>query len=268
MAGARSPTVSTTYPSVAARLYAGAVEPNPMVTLPHRPRAPVCRPLPACCSSWRPPQTLPTPPSPPAGRGERFHLTPQSCTNRLTERPNLPQIVVRKERMLLHAHILVGSGGVGDAFARIAARRPFFEAAGGRRLRPGAGGAYGRRGRATTRFVAAQVDASDADSVAALVRAHRGTHVMNAVDPRFVMPIFDGAYAAGADYLDMAMSLSQPDVEQPYDQGRGQARRRAVRQGGAVGAGGPAGAGRDGRGAGAVRRVRPLRRRRAVLRDR
>ena len=66
------------------------------------------------------------------------------------------------------------------------------------------------------RFVAAQVDASDADSVAALVREHGGTHVMNAVDPRFVMPIFDGAYGAGADYLDMAMSLSQPDVEQPY----------------------------------------------------
>ena len=70
--------------------------------------------------------------------------------------------------------------------------------------------------RSDPRFVAAQVDASDADSVAALVREHDGTHVMNAVDPRFVMPIFDGAYAAGADYLDMAMSLSQPDVEQPY----------------------------------------------------
>ena len=34
------------------------------------------------------------------------------------------------------------------------------------------------------------------------------THVLNAVDPRFVMPVFDGAFAAGADYLDMAMSLS------------------------------------------------------------
>ena len=31
------------------------------------------------------------------------------------------------------------------------------------------------------------------------------------------MPIFDGAFAAGADYLDMAMSLSQPHPEQPYD---------------------------------------------------
>ena len=67
------------------------------------------------------------------------------------------------------------------------------------------------------RFVAAQVDASDADSVAKLVREHRGTHVMNAVDPRFVMPIFNGAYAAGADYLDMAMSLSRRHPEAPYE---------------------------------------------------
>jgi saccharopine dehydrogenase (NAD+, L-lysine-forming) len=42
--------------------------------------------------------------------------------------------------------------------------------------------------------------------------------VMNAVDPRFVMSIFDGAYAAGADYLDMAMSLSRPHPEAPYAQ--------------------------------------------------
>jgi saccharopine dehydrogenase (NAD+, L-lysine forming) len=39
---------------------------------------------------------------------------------------------------------------------------------------------------------------------------------MNAVDPRFVMPIFNGALAGGADYLDMAMSLSQRHSEQPY----------------------------------------------------
>jgi saccharopine dehydrogenase (NAD+, L-lysine-forming) len=30
------------------------------------------------------------------------------------------------------------------------------------------------------------------------------------------MPIFDGALAAGADYLDMAMSLSRPHPEEPY----------------------------------------------------
>ena len=40
---------------------------------------------------------------------------------------------------------------------------------------------------------------------------------MNAVDPRFVMPIFNGAFAGGADYLDMAMSLSHRHSEQPYE---------------------------------------------------
>jgi len=68
------------------------------------------------------------------------------------------------------------------------------------------------------RFVAARVDASDADSVSALVREHGITHVLNAVDPRFVMSVFTGAFAAGADYLDMAMSLSHPHPDQPYSE--------------------------------------------------
>jgi saccharopine dehydrogenase-like NADP-dependent oxidoreductase len=67
-----------------------------------------------------------------------------------------------------------------------------------------------------TRFVAAQVDASDEAAVTALARDHGATHVFNAVDPRFVMPIFRGALAAGAGYLDMAMSLSQRHPEEPY----------------------------------------------------
>ncbi|MFL6100717.1 MAG: saccharopine dehydrogenase family protein [Actinomycetales bacterium] len=116
--------------------------------------------------------------------------------------------------------LLVGSGGVGDAFARIAARRTFFELLvvadydRSRAERTVAAVAGAHPGEA--RFVADQVDASSADSVAALAREHGVTHVMNAVDPRFVMPIFDGAFAAGADYLDMAMSLSRPHPETPY----------------------------------------------------
>jgi saccharopine dehydrogenase (NAD+, L-lysine-forming) len=114
--------------------------------------------------------------------------------------------------------LLVGAGGVGAAFAAIAARRDFFEQvvvtdydlARAEKARDGQGD--------DKRFVAAQVDASSAESVAALAREHAVTHVMNAVDPRFVMSIFDGAYAAGADYLDMAMSLSRPHPEAPYAQ--------------------------------------------------
>ncbi|MDG4793199.1 saccharopine dehydrogenase C-terminal domain-containing protein [Micromonospora sp. WMMD1082] len=110
--------------------------------------------------------------------------------------------------------LLVGAGGVGSAVVAIAARRAFFETMvvadhdGARATRAVAG-----RG---PRFVAASVDAASAEAVAALCREHRITHVLNAVDPRFVMPIFDGAYAAGADYLDMAMSLSRPHPDRPY----------------------------------------------------
>ncbi|MET8308322.1 MULTISPECIES: saccharopine dehydrogenase C-terminal domain-containing protein [unclassified Micromonospora] len=110
--------------------------------------------------------------------------------------------------------LLVGAGGVGSAAVAIAARRSYFETMVVADHDPG------RAERAIAghgdRFVAAQVDASSADAVAALCREHRITHVLNAVDPRFVMPIFDGAFAAGADYLDMAMSLSHPHPSRPY----------------------------------------------------
>lgn len=113
--------------------------------------------------------------------------------------------------------LIVGAGGVGSAAVRIAVRRSFFEAlvvADYDPARPEAlVAALGDE-----RLAAAQVDASSAESVADLIRAHRITHVLNAVDPRFVMPIFDGCFAAGATYLDMAMSLSHPHPEQPYSQ--------------------------------------------------
>ncbi|GEP36973.1 ATP-binding protein [Nocardioides psychrotolerans] len=111
--------------------------------------------------------------------------------------------------------LLVGAGGVGSAFAAIAARRDFFEAivvADYDEAKAAAAAAIDER------YVEARVDASDAASVTALCREHRITHVMNAVDPVFDMSIFEGAFAAGADYLDMAMSLSRPHPESPYEQ--------------------------------------------------
>ena len=112
--------------------------------------------------------------------------------------------------------LVVGAGGVGSAVVGIAARRDFFDAMvvadyDVRRAEQ-AVSAYA----SDPRFSAAQVDASSADAVAQLCRANAVTHVLNAVDPRFVMPIFDGAFAAGADYLDMAMSLSRPHPDDPH----------------------------------------------------
>ncbi|MEH3088201.1 MAG: saccharopine dehydrogenase NADP-binding domain-containing protein [Microbacterium arborescens] len=112
--------------------------------------------------------------------------------------------------------LIIGAGGVGSAAVRLAVRRSFFDAlvvADYDPERP-------RRLVAALdddRLGAAQVDASSSDSVAALIAEHDVTHVLNAVDPRFVMPIFEGCFQAGATYLDMAMSLSRPHPEQPHE---------------------------------------------------
>jgi saccharopine dehydrogenase (NAD+, L-lysine forming) len=111
--------------------------------------------------------------------------------------------------------LLVGAGGVGGAFAAIAARRDFFETI---VIADYDEGRAEKAAAVDARFTGARVDASDAASVQALVEEHRITHVMNAVDPRFVMPVFDGAAAGGAHYLDMAMSLSRPHPSAPYSE--------------------------------------------------
>ncbi len=116
--------------------------------------------------------------------------------------------------------LMIGAGGVGDAAAKIAAERDFFDAwvvadYDLARAERTVAAVHERRGD-DGRFTAARVDAGSAQEVTALAREVGATHVFNAVDPRFVMSIFDGALAAGADYLDMAMSLSVRHPSEPY----------------------------------------------------
>ncbi len=111
--------------------------------------------------------------------------------------------------------LVIGAGGVGSSVVPIAARRSFFE----HMVVADHDEVRARRvveKVADPRFSSARVDASTAAAVEALIREHGITHVLNAVDPRFVMPIFDGAFAGGADYMDMAMSLSHRHPERPY----------------------------------------------------
>jgi saccharopine dehydrogenase-like NADP-dependent oxidoreductase len=119
--------------------------------------------------------------------------------------------------------LLVGAGGVGDAIAKIAARRGFFETIvvsdyDLTRAERTIAWIETKHGAQNGRFVAAQIDASDPDSVTAVALQHAVTHVMNAVEPRFVPTIFAGALAADADYLDMAMSLSEPHPTNPHEE--------------------------------------------------
>jgi len=113
--------------------------------------------------------------------------------------------------------LVVGAGGVGEAVAAIARRRDFFEhmvladidearaAAVADRMNDG-------------RIKGASVDASDANSIAALAATERCDTILNACDPRFNPPIFEAAFAAGATYLDMAMTLSERHADRPFEE--------------------------------------------------
>jgi len=110
--------------------------------------------------------------------------------------------------------LLVGAGGVGSAFAKIAARRSFVSGLVVGDIDAGraatAAASFGDRGTGVA------LDASDAGAVEVLLRAEGCDVLMNAADPRFVMPLFDAALGAGCHYVDMAMSLSKPHPERPY----------------------------------------------------
>jgi saccharopine dehydrogenase-like NADP-dependent oxidoreductase len=115
-------------------------------------------------------------------------------------------------------HILVvGTGGVGSAFAAIAKRRGFFERCALADYDP-------TRPEALVgslddeRFSAHRVDASSRESIVGLIRETGADAVLNSVDPQFNVQIFDACFEVGATYLDMAMTLSEPHPERPYEQ--------------------------------------------------
>jgi saccharopine dehydrogenase (NAD+, L-lysine-forming) len=108
--------------------------------------------------------------------------------------------------------LLVGAGGVGTAFARIAARRPFAELV----IADYDLGRAQRAAAAADGYRAVRLDARDEAAAAALLAEHSCDVLMNATDPRFVMPLFRAALQAGTHYLDMAMSLSRPHRDAPY----------------------------------------------------
>ncbi|MGW4171103.1 saccharopine dehydrogenase family protein [Streptomyces chartreusis] len=114
--------------------------------------------------------------------------------------------------------LLVGAGGVGTAITRIAARRPFFEAMVVADYDLGRAEAAVAALGGDARFLAERVDASDEAAVTALLERHACDVLLNATDPRFVMPLFQAARTAGATYVDMAMSLSHPHPERPYEE--------------------------------------------------
>lgn len=117
--------------------------------------------------------------------------------------------------------LIVGAGGVGNALARILARRSFitnvtisdYDAS---RASAAVEWISARHPEMASRFHSSTIDASSAESVAEVAQAAGAEIVVNAVEPSFVKTVFQGAFDAGANYMDMAMSLSHPHADEPY----------------------------------------------------
>ena len=108
--------------------------------------------------------------------------------------------------------LLAGAGGVGTALAGIAARRRFAELI----IADYSLARAQHAAAASDTYEAVRLDARDERAVTELLTQRRCDVLMNATDPRFVMPLFRAALQAGTHYLDMAMSLSHPDQDAPY----------------------------------------------------
>jgi saccharopine dehydrogenase-like NADP-dependent oxidoreductase len=116
--------------------------------------------------------------------------------------------------------LLVGTGTVGEAIARVASDKPWLERMvladfnldRAREVQGMLGAGAGAV------FPVELVDAADVGSVVRLARQHEVDLVMNAADPRFVPSLFDAAFEAGVDYMDMAVSLSEPHESDPFHQ--------------------------------------------------
>jgi len=114
--------------------------------------------------------------------------------------------------------LTIGAGGVGGAVAAIARRRSFIEHMTLADVDAQRAAAVAGRMGDDARFGSAQVDAADEAQLAELIAAIGPDAVLNATDPRFNAPIFNACFVTGTTYLDMAMTLSEPHPQRPYEE--------------------------------------------------
>ena len=112
--------------------------------------------------------------------------------------------------------LLVGAGGVGEAIAAIAKPRRWMELMVLADYNVTRAAEVQQKLGEPKRFPVEFLDAGKQEDIEALARTYDVDLIMNAVDPVFNKQIFDAAYGVGATYIDMAMTLSEPDPEDPF----------------------------------------------------
>ncbi|HEX5942767.1 MAG TPA: saccharopine dehydrogenase C-terminal domain-containing protein [Anaerolineales bacterium] len=112
--------------------------------------------------------------------------------------------------------LLVGAGGVGEAIAAIAKPREWMELVVLADYNVKRAQEVQKKLGDEHRFPVEFLDASKQEDIEVLARKYDVDLIMNAVDPVFNKKIFDAAYGVGATYIDMAMTLSEPDPKDPF----------------------------------------------------
>ena len=113
--------------------------------------------------------------------------------------------------------LLVGVGGVGESIAVIAQDKPWVDKIvlcdiNTKRCRE-----VKAKLRQPKKFPVEQIDASNRSQIVELAKKHKVDLIMNAVEPLFNEQIFDAAFRYGCTYMDMAMTLSTPHPEKPFE---------------------------------------------------
>ncbi|MGZ6317641.1 MAG: saccharopine dehydrogenase family protein [Anaerolineales bacterium] len=114
--------------------------------------------------------------------------------------------------------LLVGVGGVGEAIAMIARERPWVEKIVLADYNLQRAMEVQKKLGDPERFPARQLDATKQKMIEDLAKEYKVDLIMNAVDPVYNKQIFDAAFEAGANYMDMAMTLSTPHPTDPFHQ--------------------------------------------------
>src|SRR5512139_3552421 len=112
--------------------------------------------------------------------------------------------------------LLVGVGGVGEAIATIAKPLAWVEQMVLSDYNLERTKEVQKKLGDGSRFPAEFIDASKQENIEALARKYGVDLIMNAVDPVYNKQIFDAAYNVGVNYMDMAMTLSEPNPEDPF----------------------------------------------------
>lgn len=113
--------------------------------------------------------------------------------------------------------LLVGVGGVGEAIAAIAKERSWVEQIVLADYNKARAEEVQKKLGDVKRFPAEFIDASKQENIEELAKEYKVDLIMNSVDPIFNKQIFDAAYAVGATYMDMAMTLSKPHPTDPFN---------------------------------------------------